>query len=115
MADPRESESIEERNLRMIVASTLTPAAPAVSAGLPAQLATRARSDAPAQFDVPLAAAGCAAFGILFLAALTLLPAQRMDLRWWALLVPAVNLGLGPFAAYVVIRNISREATHAKT
>lgn len=115
MADGKKPESIEGRNLRMIVSSALIPAAPPVSTGLPAQLAARAGKDLPVRIDLPLAAASCSALGLLLMAALPLLPAQRMDLRWWAFLIPAINLILGPFAAYIVIRNTPREATHAKT
>jgi hypothetical protein len=115
MADRKKPESVEEKNLRMIVSSALIPSAPPVSPELPAQLAARARQGRPVRFDLPLAAAGFSALGLLLLAALPLLPAQRMDLRWWAFLIPAINLVLAPFAAYIVVRNISREATHAKT
>jgi hypothetical protein len=115
MTDRNGPESAEERNLRILLSSACQGAAPPLPEGLPSQLASRARGDSSARIDLPLAAAGCAALGLVLLAMLPLLPSGRTDLRVWAWIVPAVNILLGPFAAYVVIRNIKREATHAKT
>jgi len=115
MPEANKPESIEERNLRILVSAALTPAAPPLPPGLPSQLAFRARGNTAARMDLPLAAAGCSALGLVLLAVLPLLPAGRTDLRWWALVVPAANLLLGPFAAYLVVRNRKGEVFHAKT
>lgn len=115
MPERRDPESIEERNLRILIPSTLTPAAPPLSAGLPAQLASRARGGITARIDGPLAAAICSTAGMVILALLLLLPSGRMDLLRWVAAVPAVNVLLSPFAAYIVIRNMRREISNAKT
>jgi hypothetical protein len=114
MPERTEPESVEERNLRRIVASALLPAAPPLAPGLPTQLAARARQGAPGRIDLPLAAAASAA-GLLLLAFSRFLPSERTDLRVWTWLLPAANFLLGPIAALVVICDRKGGAFHAKT
>jgi hypothetical protein len=115
MTERNNPEPVGERNLRILIASAQSPAAPPLIGTLAASLAARARVSAAADSIAPVAAAGCFVAGLLLLALLTLLPAGRMDLRIWMAAVPAVNLLLGPFAAAVIIRKIQREASNAKT
>jgi hypothetical protein len=115
MTDRTGPESIEERNLRILVAGACLPDAPALPSGLPARLAARARNGAAARIDPPLVAAACSAGGLILLAFTLFLPAGRTDLRAWTLLLPAANLLLAPFAAYVVVRNFKGGLAHDKT
>ncbi len=115
MTERNEAESMEERNLRILLTDAGRPDAPPLPSGLPSQLAARARRKDVSRIDLPLAAAACSTAGVLLLAALPLLPAGRTDLRAWALILPAANLLLGPFAAFVVFRNIKGDVSHAKT
>jgi hypothetical protein len=115
MDDRNNPEPVGERNLRILITSTQSPAAPPLSGTLAEALAARARESAAADSPAPVAAAGCFVAGLLLIALLLLLPAGRMDLRFWMAAVPAVNLLLGPFAAAVVIRIMQKEAIHAKT
>jgi hypothetical protein len=115
MPDRKEPETAEERNLRVLVAGACRPDAPALPSGLPARLAARARGEGRRRIDLPLAAAACSAAGLVVLAAWPLLPAGRTDLRSWALILPAVNLLVGPLAAVVVVRHVQRGASHAET
>jgi hypothetical protein len=115
MPERNEPESAEERNLRILVSAACTHAAPPLTPGLPAQLAARARRLDSPRIDLPLSAAACSIFGLALLAASALLPAGRTDLRSWALALPAANLLLAPFAAYIVIRNLYGEVSHVET
>jgi hypothetical protein len=114
MTERNDPEPIGERNLRMLIAPVLTPAAPPLANTLAESLAAHARGGAAAGSGLPVAAAGFSVAGLLLLALLPLLPAGRMDLRWWVAAVPAVNLLLSPFAAAVVISALRKEPSDAK-
>jgi hypothetical protein len=82
---------------------------------LPAQLAARVREQINPRLDLPLAAAACSPAGLILLVASSFLFMERMDLRIWALILPAANLLLGPPAALIVIKNFTKEAAYAET
>jgi hypothetical protein len=107
-------EPIGEHNLRALITSVQTPVAPPLPAALAESLAARARGGGAAGNGLPVAAAGCAVAGLVLLALLPLLPAGRMDMRWWMAAIPAINLLLSPFAAAVVIKAMRKETSDAK-
>ncbi|MFN2299472.1 MAG: hypothetical protein ACK2UB_11525 [Anaerolineales bacterium] len=116
MNDRIEPWAAEERNLQRIVKAACRPDAPPLPAGLPESLAARSRrAGARPKVDLPLVAAVCSTAGVLLLIVLTFLPAGRMDLRLWAVVLPALNILLAPFAAWVVVRHMRGGVLHAET
>ena len=109
MTDPVTPEAAEERNVQRILAAACRPEAPPLSSDLPARLADRARRE-----DIlTLAAAACSTAGILLPIAVVFLPWERLELRAWAVVLPAMNILLAPFAAYLVVRNMKGRVSHA--
>jgi hypothetical protein len=116
MDDRIVQRAAEERNLQRIVKAACRPDVPPLPAGLPESLADRSRrAGVRPRVDLPLAAAVCSTAGVFLLIAWLFLPAGRMDLRLWAVMLPALNILLAPFAAWVVVHHMRGGVLHAET